>query len=182
MDKEKEAQAIKRLQLFGGGEKDPYYLAYSGGKDSDVIYTLAKLSGVKFEAVHNLTTVDAPETIYHVRSKGDIRIDKPERTMWQLIVDKGIPPTRIMRYCCSELKERGGFARKVVTGVRKYESIKRSQNGGLVKILGKPKTNTQKADDIGAEYEVTKQGGLSLTTITEKAANLSSIATSRARS
>lgn len=68
MNIEKEKTAIQYLQLMDGGENDPYYLAYSGGKDSDVILALAKMAGVKFEAVHNLTTVDAPETIYHVRS------------------------------------------------------------------------------------------------------------------
>ena len=33
-------------------------------------------------------------------------IDKPKESMWQLIVRKKIPPTRLIRYCCSELKER----------------------------------------------------------------------------
>lgn len=172
MDTQKEKQAIKWLQLMGGGERDPYYLAYSGGKDSDVIYTLAKLAGVKFKAVHNLTTVDAPETVYHVRSKGDVRIDKPDRTMWQLIVDIGIPPTRIMRYCCSELKERSGFGFKVVTGVRKAESTKRASLGGAVKIIGKPKSNAQKADELGAEYEKPTPNSLILNNDNDKSREL----------
>lgn len=172
MDTQKEKQAIKWLQLMGGGERDPYYLAYSGGKDSDVIYTLAKLAGVKFQAVHNLTTVDAPETVYHVRSKGDVRIDKPDRTMWQLIVDKGFAPTRIMRYCCSELKERGGFGFKVVTGVRKAESTRRASLGGAVKIIGKPKSNAKKADELGVEYEKPMPNGLILNNDNDKSREL----------
>ena len=56
MDLEK--QAIDILQTFAS--PDPYQLGYSGGKDSDVILHLAKKSGVKFLAVHNHTTVDAP--------------------------------------------------------------------------------------------------------------------------
>ena len=162
MDIQKEKNAIQYLKLMGGGENDPYYLAYSGGKDSDVILALAKMAGVHFEAVHNLTTADAPETIYHVRSHTEVRIDRPERTMWQLIVDKMIPPTRIARYCCSELKEHGGQCRKVVTGVRKAESIKRAQNGGYIKILGKQKTNRAYAEEVGAEFKTSKQGGLIL--------------------
>ena len=55
MDLEK--QALEILRTFEGGE--PYQLGYSGGKDSDVVFHLAKKSGVKFEAVHNHTTVDA---------------------------------------------------------------------------------------------------------------------------
>ena len=56
MDLEK--QALEILRTFEGGE--PYQLGYSGGKDSDVVFHLAKKSGVKFQAVHNHTTVDAP--------------------------------------------------------------------------------------------------------------------------
>ena len=62
MNKEKEEKAIKRLQIFAP-QDEPYYLAYSGGKDSDCIKILAQLAGVKYEAVHNLTSADAPETV-----------------------------------------------------------------------------------------------------------------------
>lgn len=56
MNIEKEKQAIKYLKSFEpngevGYDKEPYYLCYSGGKDSDAILLLAKLAGVKFEAV-----------------------------------------------------------------------------------------------------------------------------------
>lgn len=37
-----------------------YYLAFSGGKDSIAIKQLAIESGVKFDAHHNLTTIDPP--------------------------------------------------------------------------------------------------------------------------
>lgn len=165
MNIELEKKAIKRLQIFEP-RTEPYYLAYSGGKDSDVILTLAKLAGVKYEAVHNLTTVDAPETIYHVRKQADVRIDKARDAegnhinMERLIVQKLLPPTRIMRYCCDVLKERGGRGRKVVTGVRKFESVKRNESSGLVKLIGKPKTTQKSATEAGIEYRVNKQGGL----------------------
>lgn len=164
MDKEKEKKAIERLKLFE--PNDGYYLAYSGGKDSDCIKILAHLAGVKFEAVHNLTTVDAPETVRYVKSQSDVRIDKSydkdgnHITMWNLIERKLLPPTRLMRYCCEELKERGGKGKVVVTGVRWAESNNRKNNGGTIKILGKPKTTQKYAEEIGASYEVTKQGGL----------------------
>lgn len=74
MDSAKEKKAIERLKAFEPA--DGYYLAYSGGKDSDCIKILAQLSGVKFEAVHNLTTVDAPETVRYVQSQPDVKIDK----------------------------------------------------------------------------------------------------------
>lgn len=112
MELSKEQKAIERIKFYE--PDDGYYLAYSGGKDSDCIKILAQLAGVKFEAHHNLTTVDAPETVQYVKSQPDVKIDisrysdgKPV-TMWNLIVKKLLPPTRLARYCCSELKERGG--------------------------------------------------------------------------
>lgn len=164
MTTEKEQKAIERLKLFE--PPDGYYLAYSGGKDSDCIKILAQLAGVKFEAVHNLTTVDAPETVYYVMSQSDVRIDKAlddkgkQITMWNLIVKKLMPPTRLARYCCSELKERGGKGRIVVTGVRWDESSNRRENAGTVKIIGKSKTTQKLAEEIGADYDITHQGGL----------------------
>ena len=160
MNIEKEKIAIERLRAFE--PEDGYYLAYSGGKDSDCINILAYLAGVNFEAVHNLTTVDAPETVYYIRSQEDVRIDKPKKSMWQLIVDKGLPPTRIMRYCCEELKERGGKGKVVVTGVRWSESAKRKGSAGLVNIIGQPKTTQKEADERQLDYHVNKMNGLIL--------------------
>lgn len=74
MDKLKEQAAIERLKSFE--PEEGYYLAYSGGKDSDCIKILAQLAGVKFKAVHNLTTVDAPETVQYIKSQSDVQIDK----------------------------------------------------------------------------------------------------------
>lgn len=158
---EKEKKAIERLKSFEPIE-DGYYLAYSGGKDSDVIKILAQLANVKFKAVHNLTTVDAPETVQYIKSQSDVHVEKPQKSMWQLIEERLLPPTRIIRYCCSELKERGGQGQVVVTGVRWAESGNRKESADVVKILGKPKTTQKLAKQIGAEYTVTRQGGIVL--------------------
>jgi len=111
------------LQMHPGG----YYVAYSGGKDSDVIRILCQLAGVKHELWHNHTTVDAPETVRYVRTiVPKERISRPDMSMWRLIASKTMPPTRIFRYCCEELKERNGGHRFIVTGVRKSESNTRA--------------------------------------------------------
>lgn len=161
MNIEKEKRAIQYLKTFEP-QDEPYYLCYSGGKDSDVIKILAQLAGVKYEAVHNLTTVDAPETVYYVRSQKDVRIDKPEQTMWQLIEEKLLPPTRLVRYCCEKQKEHGGKGRLKVTGVRWAESNGRKDNSGVVSVVKKPKTMIRQATERELQFEVNKKGGLVL--------------------
>lgn len=170
---EKEKIAIERLKMFEpNANQEPYYLAYSGGKDSDTIKILAQLAGVRYEAVNNHTTVDAPETVYYIRSQKDVKIEYPEKTMWQLIVDKMIPPTRLARYCCAELKERGGEGRRVVTGVRWAESQKRKENADVLKLLKKTKDVIAKADEYGVDFRETRQGGVVLNSDNDKAREL----------
>lgn len=161
MDTAKEKRAIAYLKNFEP-QNEPYYLCYSGGKDSDCIRILASLADVKHDIVHNLTTVDAPDTVNYIKSIPGCTISRPEVTMWDLIVQKKSPPTRLIRFCCEKLKEKGGKGRVKITGVRKSESISRQNNGGVVKILGKPKTIKKAAEQKGIEYEITPKGGLIL--------------------
>ncbi len=167
MDAQKEKVAIERLKSFE--PDDGYYLCYSGGKDSDVIRILADIAGVQHENVHNLTTVDAPETVQYIKSLPDVRIDYPETTMWKLIEKMTLPPTRKMRYCCEVLKEHGGAGKVKITGVRWDESAKRAESADVVTIIGKSKTTQKDADKIGAEYRVSKQGGVLLSTDNDEA-------------
>lgn len=161
MNIEMEKRAMEYLKAFQP-KTEPYYLCYSGGKDSDTILHLAKLADVNYEAVHNLTTVDAPETVRYVKSQPDVRIDRPEISMWRLIEKKRIPPTMRVRYCCEYLKERGGKGRVKITGVRWAESVRRKLNAGLVKIVGKEQTMKEKAEEEGLSSRSTRQGGLIL--------------------
>lgn len=97
-------------------------LSYSGGKDSDVILELAKMSGIPFEAIYKQTTIDPPGTTQHVKSVG-ARIVRPEMTFFKLIEKKGLP-TRFKRFCCGYLKEYKIHDR-AIQGIRKCESFKR---------------------------------------------------------
>lgn len=164
MNLNKEKRAIEYLQSFEP-EEEPYYLCYSGGKDSDAIRILAQLAGVKHECKHNLTTVDAPETVRYVRETiGKENIDYPKESMWQLIVRKRMPPTRIARYCCEVLKEHGGEGRLKITGVRWNESTARKRNRGLVNVIGKEKTMRKRLEDEKVNYLLTSKKGVILST------------------
>lgn len=146
MDKEK--TAIDRLKTASEMSFDiygkPLLITYSGGKDSDVLLLLAERSGVPYEVNHSHTTVDAPPTVYHVREKFksleekvvkcsiDYPYYKGKRTnMFDLIVQKKFPPTRLIRYCCEVLKEHSGDGRFIVTGVRWAESRRRKNTRGI---------------------------------------------------
>ena len=142
---DKEQMAIKRLQeasmLSLHYYEQPLVMTYSGGKDSDVLIQLAINSGIPFEVQHNHTTADAPETVLHIRDtfkrleENGIQctINWPQYkgkrvSMWTLIPQKLMPPTRVVRYCCSVLKEQGGKDRFIATGVRWDESASRKKN------------------------------------------------------
>ena len=58
--------AITLLQSIP--QDGPVELSYSGGKDSDVILELARMSGIKFEAIYKNTTIDTSGTIAHYRA------------------------------------------------------------------------------------------------------------------
>lgn len=153
MDRDLEQLAIKRLkaaseislQHYG----QPLIITDSGGKDSSVVKELALRSGIPFEIMHNHTTADAPETVRFVRQEAkrfeDLGIKytinmpmyKGKRTsMWSLIPQKLMPPTRLVRYCCAVLKETGGAGRFIATGVRWAESASRKNSRGIYEKNG----------------------------------------------
>lgn len=155
MDLEKKAiERIKNAsQMAIAHYGKPLVLMESGGKDSAICRELVRRSGVPHEIVHNLTTADAPQTIYYIRERFRKAEDdgipctvnspsyKGQRTtMWQLIPLKKIPPTRLARYCCEVLKESSGAGRFIVTGVRWAESYKRKSRG-IYESLARIKEN-----------------------------------------
>ena len=136
---DKVQKAIDRLKAFE--PQEGYYLAFSGGKDSQCIYHLAKMAGVKFDAHYSVTTVDPPELTRFIKYQypdviWDKHFDKEGKpmSMYRLISERTIPPTRTNRYCCAELKENGGKGRVCVTGVRWAESVRRKNLHGVVNV------------------------------------------------
>lgn len=169
MDTAKEREAIERLKAFAPREgAEPYWLCYSGGKDSDCIRILAQLAGVPHEIHHSLTTVDAPETVQYIKTIPGVIIDKAywpngrPKTMWNLIEHKLMPPTRLVRYCCAHLKEAGGKGRLKITGVRWAESNARRESADVIRVMGKEKTTQSLLDSMGLNFRATKQGGITM--------------------
>lgn len=105
-----------------------FHLAFSGGKDSQVIYELCKMAGVKFKAFFYKTSVDPRELLSFIHDNyPDVEWVKPDLTMYQLILKKGMLPLRQIRFCCEYLKERNGLNAVVITGITKAESTKRKK-------------------------------------------------------
>ena len=176
-DKIKEAERTLKL----AAEMSDYYyhkpliICYSGGKDSDVMLDITKrcLQPNQFEVLNAHTTVDAPETVYHIREvfkaceaegiKTTIQMPRYKgkpTSMWRLIEIKGLPPTRIARYCCAVLKEASTPNRMAAVGVREDESVNR-RNRSEFAVLGR-----RKADGIFkstahtyAMFKLDKYGG-----------------------
>ena len=117
--------AIRLLRSISEAyNNQPIEVAYSGGKDSDVILELTRMAGIPYRAIYKNTTIDPPGTIKHVEEMG-VEIVRPKKTFFQLIEERGCP-SRWARFCCSELKEYK-ILDKVIMGVRKEESRKRAQ-------------------------------------------------------
>lgn len=148
-----EQKAIERIRLASDLSLKhygkPLVCEYSGGKDSDVLLQLFRMAEIPFEVHNSHTTVDAPQTVRHIKTVFSELADKGIKceidyhvqengkrlTMWNLIPRKLMPPTRIVRYCCPELKEGGNPNRMIATGVRWAESRKRSNRSVIARSV-----------------------------------------------
>jgi len=109
-----------------------FYLAFSGGKDSQCLYHIAKMAGVKFKAHMNLTSIDPPEVIRFVKiNYPDVELIKPGISIYDMAIKKHMLPTRRLRWCCAEFKEMSGVGTVTLIGIRHAESARRSKRNEL---------------------------------------------------
>ncbi len=130
LDKEKEAvRFIKKAESLAMRMSDQgFHVAFSGGKDSQVLLALVELSGCKHHAEMQVTSVDSPNLMRFVRSNyPQVKLNLPQKNMRQLIVQKNLLPTRQARYCCAILKEQAGAGACTCVGVRSAESARRAK-------------------------------------------------------
>lgn len=117
-------RSIRLLQSVQKRYDGEIEVAYSGGKDSDVILQLAKEAGIRYRAIYKNTTIDPPGTLGHVRGMG-VEILRAKDSFFHLVTQNGFP-SRFSRFCCKELKEYKVLDKSVI-GVRKAESRKRNE-------------------------------------------------------
>lgn len=138
-----------------------FYMAVSGGKDSQVLYHIAKLAGVRFKAHMNLTSVDPPEVIRFVKTQyPDVELIKPKMSIYDMAKKKHLMPTRRFRWCCAEFKETSGAGKVTLIGIRKEESTRRAKREEVsTSIKGKRAEETFDQWSEHEEQMVTCVGG-----------------------
>ena len=108
--------------------EDGFYLAFSCGKDSQAMFHVAKMAGVKFKAHMNFTSVDPPQVIFFKRRQYPSVVEHaPRASIFDLAVEKGILPSMRIRWCCAELKESAGAGKVTLIGIRRDESSRRAK-------------------------------------------------------
>jgi phosphoadenosine phosphosulfate reductase len=129
-----EKGAIRRIK-----REKPDYVAFSGGKDSEVALYLAAQAGVK-RAVYANTGLEFPETerfVYNFAEYLDIELIeiRPNVSFWDLVKDKGIP-TKDNRWCTGALKldSLKKLSGTIVDGTRRYESFGRMLKNGSSRL------------------------------------------------
>jgi phosphoadenosine phosphosulfate reductase len=131
-----------------------FCLAFSGGKDSIVIYKLCEMAGVKFKPVMNLTTVDPPEMMRFIRKNyPQVELVRPIKNFYQIIIDYQSLPTMTKRFCCKELKEQSGAGTVTIIGIRRAESNKRAKRNEL-EISGRKYSNSLDQFNIDNESQI----------------------------
>lgn len=105
-----------------------FYNTFSGGKDSQALYYIVKMSGVKFKTHMFLTSVDPADVVVFVKTEYPSVIrHKPQISIYKKAIEIGLLPTMTKRWCCKEYKEIGGAGKVKLIGIRSEESVKRSK-------------------------------------------------------
>ena len=103
-------------------------ICISGGKDSDVLIELCKMSYLwgkdGLRPLHKCTTIDPAGTLRHVLEQG-VEVLRPRMDFAECIRRSGFP-SRYVRHCCGELKEYA-VEEYAVLGIRRCESVKRKK-------------------------------------------------------
>ena len=104
-----------------------YFVAFSGGKDSQILLWLVQQAKVKYKAYYSVTTNDPLQNVQFIRKHyKEVIFLHPKDNFYTLVKKNGLP-IRQMRYCCRVLKENAGVGFATLVGVRREESVRRSK-------------------------------------------------------
>lgn len=132
--------------------KQGYFVAFSGGKDSQVLLWLVQQAKVKYKAYYSVTTNDPLQNVQFIRKYyKEVIFLHPKDNFYTLVEKNGLP-LRQMRYCCRVLKESAGAGFATLVGVRREESVGRSKYD-FVDVVSRRKEHKERAggydlDDI----------------------------------
>ena len=140
LGKDKFSKAIEFIQEYE--PEEGYFLGFSGGKDSVVLYDLAEKAKVKFTSYYSSTSIDPPEVMKFIRDNyPGVKWLKPnykgKRSFFGMIPLIGFP-TRFVRWCCNELKKypsKNIPLKHRLLGIRAEESISRAKRHDLVEFI-----------------------------------------------
>lgn len=122
--KDKVETAIERIRTFCRDKKT--LVAFSGGKDSQCCYHLAKMAGVDFDAQYSITRFEPPELMQFIRENYP---DVTFRRAYKMSLVKEIEhtglPSRWFRWCCDAKHVKTDGYDIAVIGIRWAESARR---------------------------------------------------------
>lgn len=127
-------------------DKEGFSLSFSGGKDSIVLYSLAKRAEIKLFPFYACTGIDPPEVVKFIKQNySEVIFVKPKKSFFAMIPEKGKGfPTAHRRWCCAQLKSKPltayvkehNITRRFLVGIRAEESTRRRGRGRIDKYAG----------------------------------------------
>lgn len=123
--KNKIETAIARIKMHCANKR--ILCAFSGGKDSQCVYHLLKMSGLEFHAEYSITRFEPPELLQFIRDNyKDVTFRRAygNKSLVKQIEESGLP-NRWCRWCCAaKHKKTIGFDIACI-GIRWAESARR---------------------------------------------------------
>ena len=108
--------------------EDGFFLAFSGGKDSQALYHVTKMAGVLFKGHFSPTSVDPPDLVRFIKNEyPSVEWGHLDFSIYQRAVERRILPTMRVRWCCADFKETAGAGKVTLIGIRKEESARRAK-------------------------------------------------------
>lgn len=160
MDKRLQYKIDAAIDFIQRGEKlalsmneQGYFVAFSGGKDSQTLLWLVQQAKVKYKAYYSVTTNDPLQNVQFIRKYyKEVTFLHPKDNFYTLVEKNGLP-LRQMRYCCKVLKESAGAGFATLVGVRREESVRRSKYD-FVDVVSRRKEHKERVGGYDLDHMI----------------------------